>query len=145
MSFVYNEFKKQLLIGGINLSTADVRVALVMSNTTADTEDDANTFADFTTLDECDGSGYARATLTPEAVTEDPTNNRAVFDAADASFPTLGAGTRQNVAAIVYIHNGALSSQQIPAFYIDDGGFPFTAAGATFVLQWSATGIATLT
>lgn len=141
-NFVYNEAKNQLLRGGIDFTSADMRVLLVMTNTTADTEDDANTIGGFTTLDEYDGSGYSAggSALTGETVVEDAGNNRAYFDANDLTFTALGAGTRQCQAAILYkfITNTASS---LPVGFIDTGGFPFTGNGSNVTLQWNANGI----
>lgn len=142
-NFVYNEAKRAILAGEVDLDLPDdIRVLLVMTNTTADTEDDTNTFAGFTTLDEFDGSGYTSGgvALTGEAISEDVTNNRAEFDANDAAFGALGAGTRQVQAAIVYKFITALSSS-LPIAYIDTGGFPFTANGSTVTIQWNVEGI----
>lgn len=139
-NFVYNEAKKQFLTGGIDLSTDDIRVILVMTNTTADTEDDKNTISGFTTLDEMDGSGYSRQALTSEAVNEDAANDRAEFDAADPTFASLGAGTRQVAGAIIYQHV-TNDADSIPICWIDTNGFPFTADGTNFTLQFNAEGI----
>lgn len=141
-SFIYNEAKKQLATGGIDFSSADIRVLLVMTNTTADTEDDVNTFAGFTTLDELDGSGYSSggSALSGEAVNEDASNNRAEFDATDLTFSSIGVGTRQVQAAIVYKFITDLNSS-IPIAYIDTGGFPFWTNGGNISFTWNAEGI----
>lgn len=141
-NFVYNEAKRALLAGELDFDTDDIRVLLVMSNTTADTEDDANTFADFTTLDEFDGSNYTSlgVALTGEAVNEDAANDRAEFDANDAQWTALGNGTRQCQAAIVYKFNTTLNDSE-PIAYIDTGGFPFNPGGADVTIQWNAEGI----
>ena len=61
---VYNEFKRGNAAGEIDLNADDIRIALVMTNTTVDTENDAiTTIDDFTTLDEMDGANYSRAAL----------------------------------------------------------------------------------
>lgn len=143
-NFVYNEAKNQLLRGGLDFTTADMRVMLVMTNTTADTEDDANTVGGFTTLDEYDGSGYTTGAggvaLTGETVIEDAGNNRAYFDANDLTYTALGAGTRQCQAALLikFITNQASS---LPVGFIDTGGFPFAGNGSNVTLQWNAAGI----
>lgn len=139
-NFIYNEAKKQVATGGIDFASDDIRVLLVMTNTTADTEDDKDTLNDFTTLDEYDGSGYGRVALANEVVNEDAPNDRAEFDADDATFSSLGVGTRQCQAAIVYKHVGA-ESVNIPIAYIDTGGFPFDGNGGDITFQWNAEGI----
>ena len=141
-SVMYNEAKRAIAAGEIDLNAHDIRVALLMTNTTADTENDAiNTVANFTTLDEFDGSGYTSGgvALANEAVNKDDANDRAEFDADDATFTTIGAGTRAIQGALVYKFVTALSSS-IPICFVD---FPadVTADGSTLVVQWNAEGI----
>ena len=55
-SFVYTYAKTKLLSGDLDLNAHDIRLMLVMTNTTADTEADKVFVGDFTTLDEMDGA-----------------------------------------------------------------------------------------
>lgn len=144
MSFVYQRAKELIATAGLNLSTADLRVALVMTNTTTDTEKDKNTFAGFTTLDECNGANYARNDLASVTGVRDDGNLIWYVDAADAVFTNLGAGTRQNQAALLHVHN-ATPGNEIPVAFIDTGGFPFDGTGANNTIQWAALGILQLT
>jgi hypothetical protein len=141
-NFTYNEAKRAQAEAEIDYGSggATIKVALVMTNTTCDTEDDVNLLNAFTTLDEMDGSGYSRQTIGSQAVAEDAGNNRAYFDGADVTFTSLGAGTRQVAGALIYKHVGA-DSANIPIAYIDTGGFPFTANGGNVTIQWNASGI----
>lgn len=140
-NFVYNEAKRAILAGELDLDAPnDIRAILVMTNTTADTEDDVNTISGFTTLDEADGANYGRIALTSEAVNEDAANNRAEFDAADITWTALGAGTRPYAGIIIYKHVGADSSN-LPICWIDSGGFPFSGNGSNVTVQWNAEGI----
>lgn len=140
MSFSYNHAKHLLGTGGIDLTADDIRVLLVMSNTTADTEDDVTTLSGITTLDECDGSGYARQALTGEAYAKDAANNRSEFTAAKTTFASLGAGTRQNQAAIIYKHVTD-DTDSIPIAYVDTGGFPFDGTGTDVDITWNVEGL----
>ena len=144
-NFCYSEYKHQLLLGSINHSSADIRVALLMTNTTANTEQDKTTVGGgtgFTTIDEYDGSGYTSPgqALANKAVTQDATNHRGVFDADDLTWTALGAGTRQCKAALIYKFVTNLNSS-LPMAYIDTGGFPFAGNGSNVTLQWNAAGI----
>ena len=140
MSFFYNNAKQQLASGNLNFATDDLRVALVMTNTTADTEDDVAFLADFTTLDEFDGTNYVRKTLAGNALAKDATNNRSEFDANDVTWTALGAGTRQASGMILFLQ--VTNDSDSPAIaFIDDGGFPFTANGGDVTIQWNAEGI----
>lgn len=142
-NFAYTGFKRALLAGEMDLDAPnDIRVLLVMTNTTADTEADATTFAGFTTLDEFDGAGYTSGgvALTGEAVAADNANDRGEFDANDAAWTGISAGTRSIQAAIVYKFVTNLNAS-IPMAYIDTGGFPFAANGGDITIQWNAEGI----
>jgi len=145
-SHVYDNAKEQLLLGTIDFSTDDIRVALLMTNTTADTEKSAATVAGFTTDDDFDGSGYTAggAALAGEAVSEDGANNRGEFDATDLTFSSLGAGTRNIQGALVYKFVTSFSAS-IPIAWIDTGGFPVTANGGDITITWNAEGILQLT
>lgn len=144
MSFVYQRFKEETASAGIDYGAADFRVALVMTNTTADTERTRDTISGFTTLDECDGANYARVDLAGVTLTRDDGNLIVYLDANDAVFTNLGAGTRQNAAALLYLHV-TNDTDSIPAAYIDTGGFPFDGTGANNTIQWNALGIVQLT
>lgn len=143
MSFWYTNAKRAILAGEIDLDTAgdDVRLLLVMSNTTADTTEDAATITGLGTLDEMDGSGYARQALAGEAVTADNANDRGEFDANDTQFASVSAGTRQVVGAVLYKHVDGTPGNDIPIAYIDGTGFPFDPGGGNIDFAWNAEGI----
>ena len=78
-SLTQNNLKRALLAGEIDLVADDIRGALLMLNTTADAEDEEVFMNGFTTLDECDATGYARVALTtqrPVLVRQFPLNAR---------------------------------------------------------------------
>ena len=117
-NFVYSRAKAKLMSGDLDLNADDIRALLVMTNTTADTEEDSEFVSSITTLDEMDGAGYSRQTLTGEAVAVDTTNNRGEFTANDIKFMNVSAGTR-NVAAVVLIKHVTNDTDSIPIAYID--------------------------
>lgn len=118
-SNVYNNFLKELLNAYL-VSGADIRAALLMTNTTADTETDAiEAVDDITTLDECDATGYARVQLASEAANADDTNDRAEFDATDISFTGLGGdATRDYQGVLIYKHVND-DTDSVPIAFID--------------------------
>lgn len=126
MSFAYTEGG----LGGLNETqlTGDQRAILVMTDTTADTDEDAEFVSDITTLDEYDGSGYARVALTTEAWASDPANDRWEFTADAIVFAALGVGTRQAAGLIIYWHVTDDDDSQ-PEFYYNGTGFPFDGNG----------------
>jgi hypothetical protein len=102
-SLFFNIAKKGFLDGTIDFDTHVIKAALVMTNTTADTEAGVDTVGTITTLDESDATGYARLTLGTKTVTADDTNNRGVADAADLSFTGLsGNATRAYQGVLIY-------------------------------------------
>ncbi len=137
MSFVYT---KALGLLSTATLTGDVRAALVMSNTTADTDEDAEFIADIGTLDQYDGSGYARVALSAEAWAAVLATDRFKFSADPIVFATLGVGTRQCVGLLLYLHvtNDADSK---PLIYIDGTGFPFDGNGANVTFTPHADGV----
>jgi hypothetical protein len=145
-NFTYDNAKLLFLTGGLNLATEDVRVCLVMSNSTTTTEVGATTMAGFTTLDQYDGSGYSAggAPLIGEATSLDSTNHRAIFDANDLTFTALGVGSRPCKAAIVYCFRSTFGAS-IPLYYVDTGGWPFSGNGSNVTIQWNAAGVGQIT
>ena len=139
-SFAYIPAKKALWDGTVDLDTHDIRILLVMSNTTADTDNTAATISAIGTLDEMDGAGYARQALAAEAVNQDTPNSRAEFDATDVTFTGISNGTRQITGAVIFrfITNDADS---IPLFYIDLSP-NINPGGGNLVISWNAEGIA---
>lgn len=140
-SNVKNIAKGRTWSGDLDLNSDDLRLLLLMTNTTADTDVDADNTGDYT-LDEMDGANYARQALGNEAVNVDDSNDRAEFDAEDVSIASLGNGTRQMQGALIHEH-----------ITNDAGSFPFVyvefsstinPGGSTFSIQWSAEGIAQL-
>ena len=137
----YTNFKRGLLEGEFDLNaTDDIRIALLMTNTTADTEEDVATISAFTTLDEMDGANYSRAALASEAVAADNANDRGEFDADNVTFSSLGAGTRDIAGILLYKHVTD-DTDSVPMAWIDSGGFPITANGGDLTISWNAEGI----
>lgn len=141
MSFVYNPAKARILRADLDFDLHDIRVMLVMTNTTADTQTTAATLSAITTLDEYDGSGYVRKALTGEIVNQDDPNSRAEFDADDVTWTALGAGTRSAQAVLLYRHVDGTAANDQPIAFIDTGGFPIAGNGGDLTIAWNAEGI----
>ena len=140
-SVIYTHFKAEVMKGNIDLDTGgdDIRVALVMTNTTCDTEEDVTLMNGFTTLDEMDGSGYSRQALANEVVNKDNTNNRGEFDADNTTFSSLGNGTRAVQGALIYKHVTD-DTDSIPICFVDFAADQ-NPGGSDFTIQWDAEGI----
>jgi hypothetical protein len=140
MSHMFTGHKYNLL--RVYYTGADVRAKLVMSNTTADTDVDADKVADIGTLDEYNGSGYTEATLTTSALQADPTNNRGEYIPNNFSFgATVAAGTRQAVGILFYKRiSGVASVDEVIGFY-DGAPFPTNGTGSAFDVTINAEGL----
>lgn len=111
---------QKLVKGDLDFDVADLRVMLCMSNTTADTERNVTNLAGFTTLDEYDGTGYARIDLGAATVTLDAANSRIEVDYADGTFgATVAAGTRQWVGLLFYVHVDGTTANDYPVAWKD--------------------------
>lgn len=140
-SFPYNKLKTRLLKADEDFDVGDYRVLLVSAATTADTEDDTEFVAGFSALDEVVATGYARVTLTGEAVVEDLPNNRAEFNADDAAFGAIGNGSNDTIDGAVLFRFVTNDADSPVIAHIDTGGFPKTTNGGTFTVQWNPEGI----
>lgn len=128
-----------------NLATGvDLRCMAVMSNTTIDTEEDAQTLSDFTTIDEADGVGYAQADLASVTVTYDSTNDRhRVVDAddfdLDGGTDSVAVCSRDVTRLLYYRYVDGTDANDVPWLSIDIG--PYTPQGSSFDVVVNTTGI----
>ena len=145
-SFVYTNAKELLLKGDLDFDEAgnDLRLALVMTNSTADTEKDKALMNAFTTLDEMDGANYVRKACATQVVAQDDPNLRAEFSFDAVVWTALGAGTRQVQGAILFKFVTD-DTDSIPIAWVDTGGFPFTANGGNVTLTPNAEGFLQVT
>ena len=143
-NFAYTYGKLQIMNGAIDFSSDDIRIMLVMTNSTADTDQDVDFIDQIGTLDEMDGANYVRKALASEATAADDPNNRAEFTADPVTWTALGAGTREVLGAVIFkfVTNDADS---IALAYIDTGGFPFAATGADVTITPNAEGFLQIT
>ena len=131
---------QDLLDGTSNWLTSDYRARLLMTNTTADTENNKATLSAYTTIDTFDGAGATNNfALTTEAVNVDSGNNRVELDAADCAFGALGNGTRDIQGVLIFDFN-TNDADSVPAFFIQFAS-NVSPGGATLTIQWNAEGI----
>jgi len=140
-SNIFNEFKRANAAGEIDLNADDIRAILVMTNTTADTENAGMVYVGDLTLDECDATGYSRQALANEAVNKDDANDRAEFDASDASFAGLsGDATRDYQGVLLYKHVTNDADSPLVAF-IEFDNQPLAKEATQVDVPWNAEGI----
>ena len=122
-------------------ASTDIRIALLMTNTTADTENTGLTnVADIATLDECNSTGYARVALGTEAVNVDVGNVRVELDGTDTVFSGLGGDASRAIqGALVYKHVTNDADSPVIAFIDFTSDIPATATQVT--IPWNAEGI----
>lgn len=119
-NFWYTGAKLKLAKGDLDFDTADIRAKLCMSNTTADTDQDATSLSGISTIDEYDGSGYSEIDLAGASVAADNANNRAEIDYTDSNFgATVAAGTRQWVGVLFYCRVDGTSANDFPVAWHD--------------------------
>jgi hypothetical protein len=135
----FNVFALGLMDGSIDPDTDDLRIALLMTNTTVLSDAEAipiNNLASFGTLDEFDGGApYARQSLagkTPNRVNATPAVGLTVSDVA---FGNLVAGTRSIKGALIYKHVDGTAANDIPLFYADFDTVK-TPDGSAFTVQY---------
>ena len=136
-SLIYNRGAELIAKNDLDFESATIDAKLVMSNTTCDTEEDVLTLSGFTTIDECDGSGYVDKTLANAAITRDDANDRIKFDADNVTWSSLGAGTRTTVGILIYEDKGS-DATSVPIAYVE---FPSaeTHTGDDFPVNWHST------
>jgi len=135
---LYNNFKEELMLGQIDLVDDTVKVALVTGHTP---DIDTHDFFDDVSGDEESGTGYTAGgeTLASKTVTQDNTNDRAAWDAADVTWSGLDVGTPSH--AIVYKSTGVASTSALIGYW----ELETASNGGDYTLQWGANGLITAT
>ena len=135
----YNQFKESLFLGKINMTTDTIKVALIGTGY-AFSKDGNLGLADIT-AQEIVAANYVTggATLTNPTVTQDDTNDLAQFNGTDITWTSLGAA---NIYHAVMYDDTAATPVADPLMI----HWPITtnSNGGNYTLQWSATGILTL-
>lgn len=143
-SFWYTPAKERMAKGDLDFDEAghDIRFLLAMTDTTADTDQDAGTLSAITTLDEYNGTGYTRQALASQVVTRDDPNNRAeIGGTSPVSFgATVGAGVRSAAGHVIYRFVDGTAANDQPIAWVDSGGYPINGGGGPFQVTQNAEG-----
>jgi len=135
---VYNNFKKNIMNGNIDLDSDTIKVALVTSAYTPN-QDTHEDFADVT--NQVTGGGYTAGgqTIANTTVTTDNTDNEGVFNGDDV---TWTASTITARGAVIYKDTGTPATSWLIG-YLDFTSNRSSSSG-DFTIQWSAEGILNL-
>ncbi len=120
-SVFYNEAKRAIAAGEYDLNAHDIRVALLMNTTTADTENDGIVdLADFTTIAKHDGANADNVkALANEAVNKDDANDRAEFDFDDPVWTALGNGAAPIQGMLIFKWIDGTDANDLVIAFID--------------------------
>jgi len=150
---LYNSFKKYLLDGTIDLDTDTIKVALVTSAYTPLATHDV--LADVMASPDPEvvaiaspSNGYTDggAALSGAAVTHTDSPSTAKFDASDLTWTSLTATFRYGIVyAEKSVGSPAIVNPLIGYILFNDTPADVDVSGVDFTIQWSASGIVTLT
>lgn len=157
MSVIYNRAKQLLLDSSIDLTGDTLRVALIATDSNGNVDytpsiDDEHYVSHVfgsqgngaaTELDDSSGTNYERKTLSTTPITEDDSNDRAVFDGDDITWSLLD--TPRDVAGVL-LYKQVGSDDSTPGddpviAYFDGPDFPKATNGSDFTVSWDADGI----
>lgn len=136
----YNAGLSEIMNGGIVLLTDTIKAMLLAPGYVFDPD---HQFVSSVSASELSGTGYVagfggsgRHTLASKTVTKDNVNDKAFFDAADAVWTSINAGTIGWIVLIKEITNDAASKLIAALDPVD-----YATTGSTVTVQWLATGI----
>ena len=141
--YLYNNFKEQVMEGEFNLASGgdDIRVALVSGH--SPDIDTHTVYSDVSSDEYSTGSGYTVTgeSLTSQDVTQDNTNDRGEFDAADLTWSSLGP-LSPAVPSHAVMYDFTHASDLLICYFV----LGSTATnGGDYTMQWGADGIVLLT
>lgn len=123
-SFVYNKGAKGLQDGTINFLTDTIKARLVISSVTPNKDDAAMTGHTGVGTD---------VTLGSKTQTQDDTNDRVVYDAADLAFTAVPTGS--TVGTVDIYKDGANDAARVPVASLDITDLPTNGGDITIILN----------
>jgi hypothetical protein len=142
-STVYNNFKRALAEGEIDLASATLKVMMTAGYTP--NPDHVYVTASGAAAAEIAVTGYVggyggagRKTLASVTVTQNDTIDKVVLDAADVTWASLAVGATPTRALII-IEQGGSDATAILLGAVDIGSS--ATAGAPFTIQWHTDGV----
>jgi hypothetical protein len=144
MTSIYNNFKKLLLDGGIDLGSDTIEVALISDSIAYTPDIDGETYVsdvlDDIVAAECSGTGYSRKTLAV-TISQDNTTDEGVVDATDLAYTGADFGTIQSLL----LFKTVTSDSDSPLIaHITSSNLPLTTNGGDVDLNWATDGVLNL-
>lgn len=133
-SITYNKGAFQIQSGTLVYTTDTIKAMLVQSSYTPNKD---HNFVSDVVASEISVSGYSRQTLASKTLTEDDTNDRVVYDAADPAFGSLAAG--QTIGGVVIFKDTGADGTS-PLIFFNDTADTATN-GNTVTFQIDAAGL----
>ena len=137
---LYNKAKKNLLIGGLDLDAATMRVGLFKSSSNASTYT-LSTYGSLTVA--ASGGGYALKSLTGLVVGSGASAKVIKFDASDKVWTASGAAINSIKYLVVWQSGVGAAAKLLGWVHLTDTGFVLNTSN-TLTIQWNASGIFTL-
>lgn len=136
---VYNDFKESLFKKVHDMVNDTIKVTLHTSYTP--NIDSHQVWADVSSTEYSTASGYTAGgvTLGSKAVTQDDTNDRAAFDAADAAWTSLGPLSPATPSHAIFWNDTPTSPADPLICYVILG--TTATNGGNYTLAWHANGI----
>lgn len=135
---IYNDLKERILIGGHNLGTAGDTIQITLHTAYTPNIDTHQVWADVSATEYGSGAGYTAGgkTLGSQTVTQDDTNNRALWDGADVTWTALGALTPATPSHAIIWNTTPVSPLDPLIAYMELGA---TATnGGDYTIAWSS-------
>lgn len=143
---IYNDFKEQVLLGVHNLGSGGNTLKLTLHNAYTPNIDTHQVWADtgVSSTEFATAAGYTAGgkTLASQSVTQDNTNDRALFDAADVTWTALGPLAATPSHAILWNDTPAAPADPLISYIVLGTTAP---NGGDYTLQFSTSPSALIT
>ncbi|QSG06388.1 hypothetical protein [Halapricum desulfuricans] len=144
MTSIYNNFKKLLFDGSIDLANDTIEVALIDDSISYTPDIDGEVYVadvlDGIVASECSGTGYTRQTVNM-TTSLDLADDEAVADADDLTYSGADFGTIQNML----VFKSVTDDTDSPLIaHVTSTDFPLTTNGGDVTIQWDAEGVLNL-
>lgn len=144
MTTIYNNFKRLLFDGNIDLGNDTIQVALIDDSINYTPDIDAEVYVsdvlDGVNANECSGTGYSRQTLST-TVSTDNSDDEAVLDATDLTYTGADFGT---IDSLLLFKDVTTDADSPVIAHITSADLPLTTNGGDVDLSWATEGVLNL-